>query len=145
MVDSSPGEGSTFTIYLPAMLERSKLVTEPEKSLKSGRGRILIMDDEEIIRNVVCGMLTYLGYETEQSCDGDEAIAIYEDNYRRGDGFDAVIMDLTIPGGMGGAEAVKRLLAFDSLARVIVSSGYSRDTILDNYERFGFCNIISIF
>jgi len=143
LVDSSPGEGSTFTIYLPAMLASSRSAVEPEKSIAKGRGRILIMDDEEIIRNVVCGMLTYLGYETEQSSDGDEAIAVYEDNYRRGDGFDAVIMDLTIPGGMGAAEAVKRLLAFDPQAKVIVSSGYSRDPILDNYERFGFCNIIS--
>lgn len=142
-VDSKPGKGSTFTMYLPAMQEKISSPPAVEEKVTIGRGRILVMDDEEIIRAVVCNMLEYLGYETVQACDGQEAVEIYQQGLRNGKSFHAVIMDLTIPGGMGGAEATRQLLDIDTGAKVIVSSGYSHDPVLDNFESFGFCNIVS--
>ncbi len=143
LVDSTPGKGSIFTIFLPAIPEEDTSLSGQGKDLQSKKGRILVMDDEEIIRKVVCEMLTHLGYEAEQASDGNEAITLYEEHRGRGKGYDVVIMDLTIPGGMGGAEAVQKLMTLDPQAKVIVSSGYSHDPILDNYEEFGFCNIVS--
>ena len=142
-VDSKPNEGSTFTMYLPAMQKEFSTSPSLEEKVTSGKGRILVMDDEEIIRTVVCNMLEYLGYETVQACNGKEAVAIYRRGLEEGDKIHAIIMDLTIPGGMGGAEATRQLLKIDSEAKVIVSSGYSRDPVLDNFESFGFCNIVS--
>ena len=142
-VDSQPGEGSTFTMYLPAMQQELISFPAAEEELVSGKGRILVMDDEEIIRTVVCNMLEYLGYETKQACHGQEAVTLYQQGIEAEKRFHAVIMDLTIPGGMGGVEATRLLLDMDARARVIVSSGYSQDPILDNFESFGFCNIVS--
>jgi len=143
-VDSSPGQGSTFTLYLPAMPVIDQAAADKKEELPhKGQGRILLMDDEEMIRNVVSSMLNLLGYEAVLTSDGAEAVAVYQTNLTADRSFDAVIMDLTIPGGMGGAEAVKKILALNPQARVIVSSGYSHDPILNNYKAFGFCNIIS--
>ncbi|MBM9605487.1 hybrid sensor histidine kinase/response regulator [Desulfopila inferna] len=143
-VDSSPGTGSTFDIYLPALdsLE-STAAAVPEEIVSHGRGLILVMDDEEMIRNVVCRMLAHLGFKTVEARDGREALDLYGKHLEEDERFDAVIMDLTIPGGMGGEETVKKVLTIDSEAKVIVSSGYSSDPILDNYSSFGFCNIVS--
>lgn len=142
LVDSSQHKGSTFTIYLPAMNGNAPVVASEEEKITAGRGRILVMDDENMIREVVCSMLTHLGYEAIEAVDGNEAISIYRESLEQGIDFDAVIMDLTIPGGMGGVEATRRLLLIDPQARVIVSSGYSHDPVLDNYKSFGFCNIV---
>jgi two-component system cell cycle sensor histidine kinase/response regulator CckA len=142
LVDSSQHKGSTFTIYLPAMNGDASVLPFEDEHISAGRGRILVMDDEEMIREVVCSMLTHLGYQAIEAADGHDVISIYRENLEQGLLFDAVIMDLTIPGGMGGVEAIKRLLLIDPQARVIVSSGYSHDPVLDNYQSFGFCNIV---
>ncbi len=142
-VESSPGKGSRFTLYLPGTRQAEQEIDEENSSLGTGGGKILVMDDEEMIRNVVCNMLDHLGYHSVQAVDGDEAILAYKSGAEKGEGFDAVIMDLTIPGGMGGAEAVKHVLAVDPKAKVIVSSGYCSDPILDNYHAYGFCNIVT--
>ncbi len=142
-VASSPGKGSRFTLYLPATRQAEKEIGEENTALAIGGGRILVMDDEEMIRNVVCNMLNHLGYQAEQAVDGDEAVRAYKNGVEKGEGFAAVIMDLTIPGGMGGAEAVKHVLSVDPGAKVIVSSGYCSDPILDNYHVHGFCNIVT--
>ena len=104
--------------------------------------KILIMDDEEMIGEIACQMLTYLGYEASHVLDGEEAIALYRQQLEAGDPFAVVIMDLTIPGGMGGKEAVTELLAVDPQARVLVSSGYSNDPGMTNFGRYGFCGHI---
>jgi two-component system cell cycle sensor histidine kinase/response regulator CckA len=143
-VSSEPGSGSTFTLYLPAIaLDLSPEAEPAEELLHPGKGRILLMDDEEMIQNVVGTMLGLLGYEPVITSDGAEAVAVYRKNLASGHPFDAVIMDLTIPGGMGGAEAIKKILELDPGAKVIVSSGYSHDPILTDYKKFGFCNIVS--
>lgn len=142
-VDSAPGRGSIFTIYLPATLETTSDKSEVIKLIDKRGGKILVMDDEEMIRTVVCNMLLHLGYQTIEATGGDEAVALYVHERDNGVSFDAVIMDLTIPGGKGGVETVGEILKLDPNARVIVSSGYSNDPILNNYKAYGFCNIVT--
>jgi two-component system, cell cycle sensor histidine kinase and response regulator CckA len=103
-----------------------------------GKGRILIMDDEELIRDVVSSMLEYLGYEVELSSDGQEAVAKYRESMQGHKRFDAIIMDLTIPGGKGGQEIIRDLLELDPEVKAIVSSGYSTDPAMSNYTEYGF-------
>jgi len=96
------------------------------------------MDDEAIVRNVATKMLEHLGYETEAAADGEQAVALYAEARAAGRPFAAVVVDLTIPGGMGGVEALARLRELDAEVRVIVSSGYANDPIMANYEAHGF-------
>jgi two-component system cell cycle sensor histidine kinase/response regulator CckA len=104
----------------------------------SSSGHILVMDDEELVRDVSKNMLETFGFTVELAFDGREAVEKYISADESGNPFDIVIMDLTIPGGMGGKEAVNNLLAINSNAKVIVSSGYSTDPILANYGDYGF-------
>ena len=106
--------------------------------LHSGKGKILCMDDQQHIREMLARMLIHLGYEVESASDGDEAIELYEMAKKAGHPFDAVILDLTIPGGIGGKEVVQKLHEIDPDVKAIVSSGYSSDPILSEYKRYGF-------
>lgn len=144
-VESEPGRGTTFTLYLPAASQQqdSALAGGQAAILPSGKGRILLMDDEETIHLVVGQMLSFIGYECLHAYDGEEAIAIYRDQLHNNTPVDAVIMDLTVPGGMGGAAAVKKLRALDPAAKAIVSSGYSDDPVVQNYRAEGFAHVIS--
>ena len=142
MVESDPGIGTTFTIYLPASEEGKGLPCAEEERLVTGKGRILVMDDEEAVREVAQGMLETLGYSVTLAKDGTEAIEIYQVAMASGVPFDSVLMDLTIPGGMGGMEAVKRLQEIDPNVKAIVCSGYSNDTIMANFKKFGFRAVI---
>ena len=141
-VDSKLGIGSTFTIYLPA--EKSALrpttTTYPDmtEKLTHPSRHLLIMDDEESIRDLSAEMLGVYGYTVDSAVDGKEAIEKYISAAKTGYSFDIVIMDLTIPGGMGGKETIKKLLTIDPKAKVIVSSGYSTDPIIANYSDYGF-------
>lgn len=105
--------------------------------------RVMIMDDEEIVRRVVCDMLSYLGYEGIEAGEGHEALSLYERSLREGQRIDAVIMDLTIPGGMGGRETIQRLLHLDPQARAIVSSGYFDASGMHDFRAAGFADIVS--
>lgn len=139
-VESSPGEGSTFTIFLPA----SEQVTMQQRELAeeippSSQAKILIMDDEDIVRDVAKEMLTRLRHEVTLSTKGEEAIQLYKEGMKSGEPFDIVIMDLTIPGGMGGKDAAQEILRMDHKAKVIVSSGYSTDPVMANFKEYGFC------
>jgi PAS domain S-box-containing protein len=140
-VDSVPGEGTTFQFVLPATGEEV-IQSRGEGKIHSGTGRILLMDDEFEVRQVAARMLTYLGYEVEGVADGKEAISVYMERKERGEPFDAVIMDLTIPGGMGGKEAVQELIARDRSSKVVVSSGYANDPIMASYREYGFSGVI---
>jgi CheY-like chemotaxis protein len=100
------------------------------------------MDDEEAVREVAGQMLIHLGYQVEYAGDGKEAVEMYEGAKAKGEGFDVVIMDLTVPGGMGGQEAVKRLLEVDPDARAIVSSGYSDDPVIAKFREYGFSGFL---
>jgi CheY-like chemotaxis protein len=142
-VESRRNEGTTVRIYLPAsdkpVESKEEVVEEPVY----GRGKILVMDDEDIIISTLGRMLPHSGYEVEFSRDGAEAIELYTRTRDSGKPFDAVIMDLTVPGGMGGMEAVKKLLEIDPEAKVIVSSGYSTDLVMADYEEHGFSGIMT--
>ena len=101
-------------------------------------GRILVMDDDAMIRETLGQLLPRLGYEVDFAEDGEEAIRRYEEGLSDGEPFDAVIVDLTIPGGMGGAETIAVLRKLDPEVRAVVSSGYSDDPILANHQEHGF-------
>jgi PAS domain S-box-containing protein len=137
-VTSSPGHGTTFTIYLAAT-DNSKICV-PEKGFGPSpvrdKLRIMVMDDEEMVRNVAESMLSSLGHEVVLVGDGQEAIETYK---KSGGNIDLIIMDLTISGGMGGKEAVREILGLNPAARVIVSSGYSNDPIMARFREYGFC------
>lgn len=142
-VRSKAGVGTTFDVYLPAANAPAAAVPEERaKSVTAGSGRVLVMDDEDLIREFAAALLPSLGYSVWLAKDGEEAIAMYKKSINAGEPFDAVIMDLTVPGAMGGKEAVKKLLAIDPKAKVIVSSGYSNDPIMSEYAKYGFKDVI---
>ena len=109
----------------------------------TGTGKVLIMDDEELVRDSLGQMLINIGYAVEYACDGQEAVDIYKNAMASDHRFDAVIMDLTIPGGMGGKEAVRELIKIDPNVKAIVSSGYSNDPIMSNYTDYGFSAVLA--
>jgi two-component system cell cycle sensor histidine kinase/response regulator CckA len=144
LVESVQNEGSTFHIYLPATKKALK-GAKKLMAIESGQagGKVLIMDDEDIIRKMLKNMLSMAGYTVELSSDGTEALKKYVQAKEARDPFNAVIMDLTIPGGMGGKEAVKKILEIDPKATVIVSSGYATDPIMSDYKKYGFKAVIA--
>lgn len=101
------------------------------------------MDDEEMVGDIACQMLAHLGYEAKHVTDGQVAVDEYVRLFEAGDPYNVVIMDLTIPGGMGGREAVIEILAVDSAAKVLVSSGYSTDPIMTHFGDYGFVGVIN--
>jgi len=138
---SAPGQGTTFTILLPASgIGQSDLPPSPSQipPKEVAQTKILIMDDEEMIRDVMVENLELLGFDVETACDGIEAIAKYEQGQRENSPFDLLIMDLTIPGGMGGKETIEKILALDPDAKAIVSSGYAGDPVMANHAEYGF-------
>ncbi|MGA1875294.1 MAG: PAS domain S-box protein [bacterium] len=142
-VESQKGAGTTFFLYLPASgKEAFHLEGIEEAAPCFGEGRILIMDDQEVVRQSLDRMLKGLGYQVISSSNGGEALELYKKGKEAGEPFEAVILDLTVPGGMGGIEALKRLLAMDPEIKAIVSSGYSTDPIMTNYRQFGFTGVI---
>jgi CheY-like chemotaxis protein len=142
-VESQPGAGSVFRVYLPASCQELPAKPPQPKASVPGTGKVLVMDDEAEVRNVVGDMLKTLGYEPVFARDGAEALAVYQNAARSGSIFDAVIMDLTIPGGMGGKETIKKMLEVDPRARVIVASGYSNDPVMSAFESYGFSGVIA--
>jgi PAS domain S-box-containing protein len=145
-VESEVGIGSKFHVYLPAADISPTCLNEAESQespVIQGRGKILVMDDEEILRNLAGELLTGFGYEVQAARNGEEAIELYEKALSEGNGFHAVIMDLTIPGGMGGRETIKKLIEIDPAAKAIVCSGYSNDPIMADYLCYGFKGVVN--
>lgn len=142
-VDSENGKGTLVRIYLPATETESHSFIEQNGPIPQGQERILLMDDEEIVRDVAGEMLTHLGYEVVFAEDGNQAVDIYKNALEEGRSFDAVILDLTIPGGLGGEGAVKELLRLDPEVKAIASSGYSNDPVMTDFLEFGFREIIA--
>jgi CheY-like chemotaxis protein len=145
-VESEQGKGTKFILHIPA--SKNKPVSDLKNNLmkpvtEAKGGRILVMDDEEILCDVISKMLTAGGFSVLTTSTGESAIAEYQKAMEKGMPYDAVIMDLTIPGGMGGKEAIKDILALNPDARVIVSSGYADDPVMANYSDYGFKGIIA--
>jgi signal transduction histidine kinase/ActR/RegA family two-component response regulator len=142
-VRSRVGVGTTFFIYLPASEKQVEIpVSDSGENPVFGSGRVLVMDDDETIRTVSNDLLSFLGYEVETVKDGLEAIQAYGSAMESDRPFSAVIMDLTILDGMGGREAIGRLLQIDPQIRAIVSSGHLTDPAMSNYQECGFCGIV---
>lgn len=141
-VRSKVGLGTTFHFFLPAAADKPPSVRTKPGQLVKGKGKVLIMDDEEFIRDLTNELLTHLGYEAACARDGKEAIQCYKEAMEAGRRFDVVVMDLTIPGGMGGMETIRTLRDIDPEVKAIVSSGYSNDPIMSDHERFGFKEIL---
>lgn len=142
-VESAPGRGAVFLLYLPAQPGAQVARVEPEPALPKLCGRVLFMDDEPAIRQMAPSLLRRLGFETELAADGHEALDTYRRALDEGRRFDVVILDLTVPAGMGGMEAVQRLRRLDPAAQVLVSSGYAGDPVLLDFAKHGFCGTVT--
>jgi CheY-like chemotaxis protein len=142
-VESKLGEGSAFHVYLPA--SDQKIMQQPQEitELLYGKGKILVMDDEAMVREVLGMMLLTLGYEANFAKDGVEAIELFSQAQGSADPFAALILDLTVPGGMGGKEAMDRFLEIDPQVKAIVSSGYFDDPIMADFQKCGFAGVIA--
>ncbi len=143
-VESEIGKGTTFSIYLPASKQSAPLITRiEEKVVLSGTGRILLMDDETSLRESLAEVLSGLGYCVTPARDGAEAIDLYRKAFDAGRPFDVVILDLTVPGGMGGKETIEKLRALNPYVKAIVSSGYSDDPVMAQYQEHGFVGVVT--
>ena len=133
---------TSFSVYLPAILDMEP--GEPKKEeLPRGYGKILVMDDEEYMRKLFSDGLKMFGFEVVSAKDGQEALLLYRDSIEKSIPFDAVTLDLTIKGGMGGKEAVQEIKKINPNARVVAISGYSNDPVISNPSEFGFAGAIS--
>jgi CheY-like chemotaxis protein len=140
---SKIGIGTTFTVYVPS----SYSTPEPGQQnipaiTKKGRGRVLVMDDEQSIRRMVEDALTQFGYEVAGVQDGQAAIDLISQSLANGKKFEVVILDLTVPGAMGGKEAIQHLRRLDPHIKAIVTSGYSDDPIMCDFQKYGFQGIL---
>ena len=142
-VHSKVGAGTTVEVYLPVSEKEAPRQLLNPGSMTNGKARVLVMDDEDVVRDVVGEMLKYLGYEVAFATDGAEAVEVYRRAGELGERFDACIMDLTIPGGMGGKEAVRRLIELDPHVKAIVSSGYSQDPVMAEHRQYGFVDVVT--
>lgn len=140
-VQSVVGKGTGFTIYLPVSSGQAEKEAD-EDMLISGEGKVLLMDDEERVRQTAVEMLTFLGYDVELAEDGAEAVKLYKQAFLSGRPFDVVITDLTIRGGMGGRQALSELIKIDPGVKAIVSSGYASEALLQ-YIKYGFYDVIA--
>ena len=145
--ESRQGEGTEVQVYLPACAATAAAPCAPDGQeipvVADGKRRVLVMDDEEMIRDVSAEMLDLLGCETVCAPEGGEAIELFRQAREQGRPFDAVILDLTVAEGMGGLETMERLLEVDPGVRAIVSSGYSQNPIMSDYARYGFSAVIA--
>jgi len=139
---STPGKGSVFQVYLPASNEQYIRELPVHKSEEQRELNILVMDDEDEFLKSSCEALLMEGHKVALARDGVEAITIYGESLKMGAPFDLVIMDLTVPGSMGGAEAIKRLMEIDPSVKAIVASGYSNDPVMGKHESYGFRGIL---
>jgi PAS domain S-box-containing protein len=142
-VESQLGRGTVFHIYLPAAKEEPLRTKKERIRPVRNKGRVLVMDDEEMIRTLLARLLSRLGYEVTLAGDGAEAIEACRRTRASGEAFDAVILDLTVAGGMGGKETIEKLREIDPEVKAIVSSGYSNDPIMSSFRDHGFSGVVA--
>lgn len=142
-VESELGRGSTFFVYLPAVGKRAGKKKADIEILPKGTGKILLMDDEDIILDATSDILEEFGYTVEPVKDGSQAIKRYAEAMLAGTPFDVIIMDLVVPGSKGGVETIREILKIDPEAKAVVSSGYSTDPVMANYREYGFSGAVS--
>jgi PAS domain S-box-containing protein len=151
-IESEPGAGTTVSVYIEAqdMDTDTNTGMEMETSwpariaAREGKGRkILYMDDEEQVRDLAGHILKHLGYDVEFACDGAEAVELFRERIQSDSPYDLVILDLTVPGGMGGREAMENILAINPMVKAVVSSGYVNDAIVRDYRKYGFSGVVA--
>ena len=142
-VESKVRAGATFVIYLPASQHDVLPAQDIPDTPLVGSGRILVVDDEEMIRDLLSTMLKRIGYEVDSVPDGAEAIEMYQNAQAEGRPYTVVILDITIPGGMGGLEALESLRAIDPQAKVLISSGYANNPVMANFQQYGLNGVIA--
>lgn len=142
-VESETGEGTLFSIYLPATINSLQAEDQITPSAFAGGKKILFMDDDEDIRKVAVKMIELLNCEAVTVPDSESAVSIFTQEFDKGDPFDLVILDVTIPGGPGGEETIKELIRIDPGIAAIVSSGYSNNHVMSDYQEYGFSAVIS--
>jgi PAS domain S-box-containing protein len=143
-VESTIGKGTRFDVYLSARRDRQPTQSRKlQTSVTQGEGRILVMDDDRAVRELLRRMLPSVGYEVEAVADGDEAVEAFKAAVKAKKPFDAVILDLMVPGGVGGRVAAERILKTAPESKLIVSSGYSNDPIMAHYAEYGFVEVVS--
>ncbi len=140
---STPGKGTSFTIYLPASPGAEVEQQAQESIAVRGHGTILIMDDDKMVREITLKMLTYLGYKGVGTENGEEAVAAYKQIMTDNGPVQAAILDLTISGGLGGRKTAEQILAMDPPARLLVASGYSNDPVMADHAKYGFKAMLS--
>jgi CheY-like chemotaxis protein len=138
LAENEPGQGARFTLYIPANPDTAMTETAAMLPASQARRQILLMDDEAFIRTATSALLEKMGHRVSAVAHGQEAIDEYERVRQTGQPFDIVILDLTIPGGMGGRDALSRLREIDPAVRAIASSGYSEDAVMSDPIRHGF-------
>jgi len=141
-VRSKIGEGTTFEIWLPAAQKPPSESPLVQAQVTPQGGRVLLMDDDEAIRRSAAALLQRIGMDVVTVDEGGDAVRAYAEARRANRPFDLVILDLTVPGGMGGREAVEKLRAIDPRVRALVSSGYSADPVLAQYRAHGFLGMV---
>ncbi len=142
-VKSQENAGTTFSLYLPAAAGACPQTKSSDDGMATLKCRVLVTDDEEAVRAIAGEILGYFGCEVDYARDGAEAIALYQEAMNAGRPFDIVMLDLTIPGGMGGREAIGKLREIDPAVRAIVVSGYSNDPVMAQYQSYGFCGVVT--
>lgn len=143
LIDSVPGKGSTFQIYLPATKKNIIEVCIEEEGTRHGKGRVLIMDDEEMILKIAKELLQLMDYEVATTQNGEDTIKLYRQAMEFKRPFDAVILDLAIPDGIGGKEVLRELMAIDPHVKGIISSGYLNDPVMKNFKEYGFIDMLT--
>ncbi|MCE5336980.1 MAG: response regulator [Desulfobacteraceae bacterium] len=137
-VESRQREGTTVTIFLPATAEKHMPEAARPGYRPVSRKRVLAMDDEPLLNELIRTMLEHLGYEVDAATDGERAVELFAEARNAGRSYDAVILDLTVKGGMGGRETIQKLMALDPKVRAVVSSGHSADPIMSDFHEYGF-------
>ena len=144
LAQSQKGKGTCFSIFLPSAHQELLIPDDAiEEQFFFGQGKILFMDDDKAVRDIAQKILLYLGYQVEFAKNGSEAIELFKKAINSGKFFDAVILDLTIPGEMGGKETIRNLLKIDPEVKAIISSGYSNDIIMSEYKAYGFSGTVA--
>ena len=140
--NSELGKGTEFVFYLPANNKYVEFIDESTLEYENGGGSVLIMDDEDIILNVASEMLQSNGYKVSLAKEGREAIDLYRVSMNNGDKYDVIILDLTVPGGLGGKDTISEIQKIDPDVKAIVSSGYSNDPVMAEFEKYGFADFV---
>ena len=142
IIAESSKDGATFSVYLPVAAKKAE-ARPVSDTIVRGSGRILVMDDEELVRDTTASMLELLGYDAAFAEDGARAVELYKEAIRDSAPFEAVILDLTVPNGMGGLDTLHELLKIDPRVKAIVSSGYSKAPVMSDYRKHGFSGVIT--